>query len=128
MPENNEDFSWCRLQPQSLILAVKFMDHEILLELAENPKSLQYSWDSNIRPVLGNYFRDFGFEDLIEYLENYSSPPFTIQRIAEILLNPAPLNINSKCKRALEKCLKVSTTINQIQNKDLELKDDMMQL
>jgi hypothetical protein len=97
------------------------MDQTVLAELAENPQSNKYSWDRNIRPAVQKAFEDYNCHDLVVYLENFTSSPFTIQRIAELLLHPN-LDDNSKFKRALEKCLKVTSSIT------LEKADDMMEL
>ena len=97
------------------------MDEAVLAELAENPQSTKYSWETNIRPTLQNGLKEF--PDLLVYLENLNSSPFTIQRIAELLLNPNlyPIDRN-KYKRAIEKCLKVTSSIIP------EKVEDMMEL
>jgi hypothetical protein len=97
------------------------MDQTVLTELAQNPLSSKYSWDINIRPVLKKALEDFEFNDLVFYLEDFTSTPFTIQRISELLLRPHT-DDRSKYKRALEKCLKVTSSITP------EKVDDMMEL
>lgn len=99
------------------------MNEAVLMEIAENPQSTKYSWDTNIRPAIQKGLKDFEFNDLLVYLENLNSSPFTVQRIAELLLHPNlyPIDRN-KYKRALEKCLKVTSSIVP------EKAEDMMEL
>ncbi len=72
--------------------------------------------------VLDKYFEKLGFvgpitdtfdsrrEDIIKLLEGYDSPPFTAQRLAEILLDPfSQYRSTHKLMNALEKLLLVSS-------------------
>mmetsp|Transcript_23940 Transcript_23940/g.35144 ORF Transcript_23940/g.35144 Transcript_23940/m.35144 type:complete len:141 (-) Transcript_23940:71-493(-) len=74
---------------------------------------------------LHNFFQKYGFvgplsqtfesrkSELMLLLERYDEPPFTLQRILELLLNPASqYSSTHKLMNSLDKLLSVTTTIS----------------
>mmetsp|Transcript_37624 Transcript_37624/g.117629 ORF Transcript_37624/g.117629 Transcript_37624/m.117629 type:complete len:113 (+) Transcript_37624:196-534(+) len=54
---------------------------------------------------------------LLEELKSFDGPPFTIQRLAEVLLNPHPqYTATHKLVNGLEKLLSVTSTLQSIED------------
>ena len=97
------------------------MEKSVLMELAQNPLSTKYSWNVHIRPALEISLEECNLGELKGFISNFNSSPFTIQRIAELLLNPSYHTSHlDKFRRALEKCLKVTSLIDK--------REDLMEL
>ena len=66
---------------------------------------------------------------LTEALRSFDGPPFTVQRLAEVLLNPEPqYAATHKLMNGLEKLLSVSSTLQSIGDAEDEAADDMIGL
>ncbi|KRY52940.1 Serine/threonine-protein phosphatase 4 regulatory subunit 2, partial [Trichinella britovi] len=91
-------FAWSIIQP--------FFIHECERSISEAIRNLQVP--SNGREQLNAYRRR-----IIQRMQDFDGVPFTIQRICELLLNPARnYKRVDKFLRALEKCVYVVTTVD----------------
>lgn len=82
----------------------------ILLQLTSNP-SLSTDWESQLKPLLKQALGTrFSGPALLQRLDAMDEPPFTLQRLAELLLYPDQYAYShEKYYRAVEKCLVVSS-------------------
>ena len=99
----HSSFPWCKLQP-----LIKLKLEIVMNELNEKFPTHNLPHLPNVEPFNFDYLKS----QILESIESFSSAPFTIQRICEMITNPNKhYKRTDKFMRAIEKNVRVVSTI-----------------